>query len=148
MLVNFWPIHTPSPKWLFFHISWGWILSTFIWKDISASFPKTIFCWVKKWREFLGDPVVKTLCSHCQGPGFNPLSGNYDPTKWVPLPKGKKKELDLTGFFFFFFSTLFFIFKKIFIGVIVHLKYYVTFRCTAKWICYTFIHCFQYSFPM
>ena len=108
MPVNFWPIHIPSPKWLFFHISWGWILSTFIWKDISPSFPKTIFCWVKKWREFLGDPVVKTLCSHCQGPGFNPWSGNYDPTKWVPPPKKKKKKNWKWQVFFFFQHFIFY----------------------------------------
>ena len=24
------------------------------------------------WREFPGDPVVRTLCFHCQGPEFNP----------------------------------------------------------------------------
>ena len=28
-------------------------------------------------RDFLGGPVVKTLCSQCRGPGFDPWSGNY-----------------------------------------------------------------------
>ena len=95
----------------FFHISWGWILSTFIWSGISPSFLKTIFCWVKNWKEFLGDPVVKTLCSHCQGPGFNRWSGHYDSTKWVSPPK-EKKELELTVFFQHFI----FYFKKIYWG--------------------------------
>ena len=27
-------------------------------------------------REFPGGPVVRRLCFHCQGPGFNPWSGN------------------------------------------------------------------------
>ena len=28
------------------------------------------------YREFSGGPVVKSLCFHCQGPGFNPWSEN------------------------------------------------------------------------
>ena len=27
-------------------------------------------------RELPGSPVVRTPCSHCQGPGFSPWSGN------------------------------------------------------------------------
>ena len=27
-------------------------------------------------REFAGGPVVRTPCFHCQGPGFDPWSGN------------------------------------------------------------------------
>ena len=30
----------------------------------------------EKMKEFPGSPVVKTLHSHCLGPGFNPWSGN------------------------------------------------------------------------
>ena len=30
--------------------------------------------------EFPGGPVVKTLCFHCWGRGFNTWSGNWDPT--------------------------------------------------------------------
>ena len=29
-----------------------------------------------KFWEFRGSPVVRTLCFHCQGPEFNPWSGN------------------------------------------------------------------------
>ena len=32
-------------------------------------------------------PVVRTPSSHCQGPGFKPWSGNYNPTKCVPMTK-------------------------------------------------------------
>ena len=31
-------------------------------------------------REFPCSTVFKTLCSHCQGPRFEPWSGNWDPT--------------------------------------------------------------------
>ena len=41
-------------------------------------------------QEFPGGPVVKTLHSHCQGPGFNPWSGNWDSTSQVTWPKKKK----------------------------------------------------------
>ena len=30
----------------------------------------------KQSQEFVGDPVVRTLCFHCWGPGFDPWSGN------------------------------------------------------------------------
>ena len=33
--------------------------------------------WIKKmWWEFPGSPVVRTPRFHCQGPGFDPWSGN------------------------------------------------------------------------
>ena len=32
-------------------------------------------------REFPGSPVVRTPCFHCRGPGFDPWSGKYDPTR-------------------------------------------------------------------
>ena len=31
----------------------------------------------KRKREFPGGPVVRTLRSHCQGPGFDPWLGSY-----------------------------------------------------------------------
>ena len=33
----------------------------------------------ESWGNFLGDPVVKTLCSQCRGHGFNLWSGNWIP---------------------------------------------------------------------
>ena len=41
--------------------------------------------------EFPGGEVVRTLCFHCQGPGFSPWSGNYDPHK--PRGTAKKKSV-------------------------------------------------------
>ena len=40
--------------------------------------------------DFLGSPVVKTPCFQCRGQGFNPWSGNYDPTYRAVWPKKKK----------------------------------------------------------
>ena len=37
-------------------------------------------------RDFLGDPVSKTLCSQCRGPGFNTGSGNYIPHATAKFP--------------------------------------------------------------
>ena len=34
-------------------------------------------------REFPHGPVVESLLSHCQGPGFDPWLGNLDPTRCV-----------------------------------------------------------------
>ena len=34
--------------------------------------------------------MVRTLRFHCQGPGFNPWSGNQDPTSQTVRPKKKK----------------------------------------------------------
>ena len=50
-------------------------------------------CNVKKsgW-EFPGGPVVRTPCFHCRGPGFDPWSGNEDPTSCAAGQKKKKKE--------------------------------------------------------
>ena len=39
--------------------------------------------------------MVRTLCFHGRGPGFNPWSGNWDPTSCivqVPPPPQKKRE--------------------------------------------------------
>ena len=52
-------------------------------------------CWRKgvtnkergKARDFPGSPVVKTLSFHCRGHGFDPWSGNQDPTSCVVKPK-------------------------------------------------------------
>ena len=35
--------------------------------------------------------MVRTLCFHCRVPGFNPWSGNWDPTRHTAGPKEKKK---------------------------------------------------------
>ena len=35
------------------------------------------------------DPVVRTLHFHCQGPGFNPCSGNQNPASCMKWPKKK-----------------------------------------------------------
>ena len=37
--------------------------------------------------DFPGGPVVKTLCFHCRGCGFDPCSGNQDPTCLVATNK-------------------------------------------------------------
>ena len=45
--------------------------------------------------DFSGGPVVKTphfQCFHCRRHGFNPWSGNYDPTCHAEQPKKKKKK--------------------------------------------------------
>ena len=38
-------------------------------------------------QEFPGPPVVRTPCFHCWGPGFDPWSGNHDPTSHVETPQ-------------------------------------------------------------
>ena len=48
--------------------------------------------------EFPGCPVVRTLCSHFPGPGFNPWSRNWDPTSCVVWPKKKEKEKEKKKF--------------------------------------------------
>ena len=40
----------------------------------------------------LGSSVVRTWYFHCQRSGFNPRSGNKDPTRYVAWPKIKKKK--------------------------------------------------------
>ena len=45
--------------------------------------------------DFLGDPVVKTPCFHCREHGFNPWSGNEDPTchaAWLKKAKQLHSE--------------------------------------------------------
>ena len=42
--------------------------------------------------DFPGSPVVKTLCFHCTGHGFDPWSENEDPTCHAVWSKKKKKE--------------------------------------------------------
>ena len=39
---------------------------------------------------------VRTLCFHCWGPGFNPWSGNWDPTSRMAQPRNKKVSKTLT----------------------------------------------------
>lgn len=38
--------------------------------------------------EFPAGPVVRTICFHCQGPGFDPWLENFDPAS----QKRKRKE--------------------------------------------------------
>lgn len=42
--------------------------------------------------EFPGDPVVKAPLFHCCGRGFEPWSGNYDPTSSTSQPKTKTNK--------------------------------------------------------
>ena len=46
------------------------IISQWHWEFRSKLFSSKTF------REFPGGPVVRTLCFHCRGCGFNPWSGN------------------------------------------------------------------------
>ena len=39
-----------------------------------------------------GSPVVRTPCFHCQGPRFDPWSGNQDPANHMACPKQKEKQ--------------------------------------------------------
>ena len=43
----------------------------------------------KGW-DFSGDPVIGALCFYYRGDGFNPWSGNWDPTCFKVWPKKKK----------------------------------------------------------
>ena len=43
-------------------------------------------------RDFPGGPVVKTPCSQCRGHGFDPWSGNEDPTCHTAWPKKRKQK--------------------------------------------------------
>ena len=43
-------------------------------------------------REFPGGPVVRTLRFHCQRHGFNPWSGNQDPTSHKLQGVAEKKK--------------------------------------------------------
>ena len=40
-------------------------------------------------RELPGGPVVRTLCFHCRGHGFDPWSRNLDPACRAAQPKKK-----------------------------------------------------------
>ena len=42
--------------------------------------------------------MVRIQCSHCQGPGFNPCSGNKDATSLVVRLRGKKNLQSLLYF--------------------------------------------------
>ena len=45
-------------------------------------------------QEFSGSPVVRTLRFHCQRPGFDPWSGNWDSTSHsVHFPANQKKKI-------------------------------------------------------
>lgn len=50
----------------------------------------SIFQLSKNAREFPGGPVVKTSSFQCNGPEFDPWSGNYDPTCCTVQLKKKK----------------------------------------------------------
>ena len=49
-------------------------------------------------EEFPGDPVFRTPCFHCQGPGFNPWLGNKDLIPSVQQKKRKKKLQSKTSY--------------------------------------------------
>ena len=49
-------------------------------------------CCCTYFREFPGGPVVRTLGSPCQGPRFNPWSGNLRSHKLRSAAKKKKKK--------------------------------------------------------
>lgn len=52
--------------------------------------------------EFLGSPGVGIPCFHCRGPGFNPCSGNWNPTRcvaWPPKKKKRKKKKEIWVYF-------------------------------------------------
>ena len=60
---------------------------------------------------FPGRLVVRTLLSHCQGPGFNPWSGTEIPSAlWCGKKKKKKKEGGRVRSLVLFFKYLLFIF--------------------------------------
>ena len=46
------------------------------------------------WK-FLGDPVVRILCSYRQRPRFNPWSGNQDPASCAVWETNKQKHRNL-----------------------------------------------------
>lgn len=60
----------PSPRKLYKSSFWS-----------STLFPDSLSSLKQQVREFLGDLVFRTLCSHCQGPGFDPWLGNEIPYK-------------------------------------------------------------------
>ena len=50
----------------------------------------------KRWsQKFPGSPVVRTLCSHCRRPGFNPWLGNWDPTSHSARQETNKEKSSL-----------------------------------------------------
>lgn len=56
---------------------------------------------ILKSRALPGGPMVRVLGFHCRDSGFDPQSGNYDPTSSVTWPKNREggreeggKEMD------------------------------------------------------
>lgn len=50
----------------------------------------------KRWsQKFPGSPAVRTLCSHCRRPGFNPWLENWDPTSHSAGQKTNKQKSSL-----------------------------------------------------
>jgi len=49
--------------------------------------------------EFPGSAVVRALCSHCQGPGFDPWSGELkkNPTRCHRCSQKKEEEMGRAG---------------------------------------------------
>ena len=45
-----------------------------------------------KKREFPDNPVVRTWCFHCWGPGFSPWSENEDPTSHTAWPNKERER--------------------------------------------------------
>ena len=54
---------------------------------------------------FPGRLVVRTLLSHCQGPGFNPWSGTEIPSAlWCGKKKKKKKRVEESDLLCYFLN--------------------------------------------
>ena len=68
------------------------------------------FAVYKKWDfwhwNYPGGPVARTPHPQCQGPGFDPWSGNYDPANLPVQPKKKKLTLSHLVNYNSFFSQL------------------------------------------
>ena len=47
---------------------------------------------IKTKQRLPGGTVVRTLCFHCQGPRFDPWSGNYDSIKPCGMTPPKKQQ--------------------------------------------------------
>ena len=59
-----------------------------IWNTLGSYYQ---VCKEKVSREFPGGPVVRTLCFHCCGPGFNLWLGNWDPASCAARPQKTQK---------------------------------------------------------
>ena len=94
-------IHAPKPNtirdthgvelWVYCHCNRGcipWRRAGHLWKKVLE----------RSRRKFPGCPVVRTPCSHCQGPRFNPWLGNLDPSCCSAEPDGLDKGSEKWAF--------------------------------------------------